>query len=276
MHDSIIAFIFGILEGITEFLPISSTGHIILVGNLLGFMGNKAKSFETVVQLGSILAIVKVFWERLFNLTKTYLEKIYRLEYNHLCNKSSQLNFNHILLGVTPSVIVGSICYEQIKSIYIPIYVMYALIAGGMLLLAGEWIKLTVISRTENINELTYLQAFLIGCFQCLAFWPGFSRSGATISGGLIVNVSRYAASEFSFILAIPTLLGASMVDLYKNLPFLVWQDFSMFIIGFTTAFLVARLSVKLFLRIIRHVSFVPFAIYRFFLAAMIYWSLAG
>lgn len=178
MHEWVIAFILGVVEGLTEFLPVSSTGHMILVGSLLGFTDDKAKTFEVIIQLGSILAVV-----------------------------------------------LGLVFHEQIKAIFAPIYVMYALVVGGVLLLAGEWLKPKV-PRAAGIDDLTYLQAFLIGCFQCLALWPGFSRSGATISGGLLVGVSRYAASGFSFILAVPMMLGATVLDLYKSLPFLAWQDF--------------------------------------------------
>lgn len=171
--------------------------------------------------------------------------------------------------------VLGLVFHEQIKAIFAPIYVMYALVVGGVLLLAGEWLKPKV-PRAAGIDDLTYLQAFLIGCFQCLALWPGFSRSGATISGGLLVGVSRYAASEFSFILAVPMMLGATVLDLYKSLPFLAWQDFPMFAIGFVTAFVVALLAIKFFLQIIKRISFVPFAIYRFILAAVVYWILMG
>ncbi|MGL9723641.1 undecaprenyl-diphosphate phosphatase [Sodalis sp. (in: enterobacteria)] len=270
MHEWVIAFILGVVEGLTEFLPVSSTGHMILVGSLLGFTDDKAKTFEVIIQLGSILAVVVVFWRRLFGLIGIHFGQV-----PHEGIGSGRLRLGHILLGMIPAVVLGLVFHEQIKAIFAPQYVMYALVVGGLLLLAGEWLKPKQ-PRAAGIDDLTYLQAFLIGCFQCLALWPGFSRSGATISGGLLVGVSRYAASEFSFILAVPMMLGATVFDLYKSLPFLACQDFPMFAIGFFTALVVALLAIKFFLQIIKRISFVPFAIYRFILAAMVYWVLVG
>ncbi|MGL9769199.1 MAG: undecaprenyl-diphosphate phosphatase [Sodalis sp. (in: enterobacteria)] len=268
MHQWVIAFILGVLEGLTEFLPVSSTGHMILGGSLLGFTNDKAKTFQVIIQLGSILAVVVVFWQRLF-----YIIGIHFCQVSHKGIGSDRLRLGHILLGMFPTVGLGLALYEEIKAIFSPIYVIYALLIGSILLLAGEWLKPKV-PHTTSIDNLTYLQAFYIGCFQCLALWPGFSRSGATISGGLLVGVSRYAASEFSFILAVPMMLGATMLDLYKSRPFLACQDFPMFSIGFITAFVVGLLAIKFFLQIIQHISFVPFAIYRFILAATVYWIL--
>lgn len=266
LHQLVIAFILGVVEGVTEFLPVSSTGHMILVGSLLGFTDDKAKTFEVIIQLGSILAVVAVFWRRLFGLIGIHFGRV-----PHEGVGSGRLKLGHILLGMVPAVVLGLVFHEAIKSIFEAKYVVYALVVGGLLLLTGEWFKPKV-PRAAGIDDITYLQAFLIGCFQCLALWPGFSRSGATISGGLLVGVSRYAASEFSFILAVPMMIGATVLDLYKSLPFLSMQDFPMFAVGFITAFVVALLAIKLFLQLIKRISFVPFAIYRFILAAVVYW----
>ncbi|WP_413736916.1 undecaprenyl-diphosphate phosphatase [Sodalis sp. RH21] len=266
LHDLFIAFILGVVEGLTEFLPVSSTGHMILVGTLLGFTDDKAKTFEVIIQLGSILAVVVMFWRRLFGLIGIHFGEV-----KHEGIGTGRLRLGHILLGMIPAVVMGLVFHEQIKGLFEAKYVVYALVVGGVLLLAGEWLKPKV-PRAAGIDDITYLQAFLIGCFQCLALWPGFSRSGATISGGILVGVSRYAASEFSFILAVPMMLGATVLDLYKSLPFLSWHDFPMFAVGFVTAFVVALIAIKLFLQIIKRISFVPFAIYRFILAAVVYW----
>lgn len=268
MHEWIIALILGTVEGLTEFLPVSSTGHMILVGSLLGFTNDKANTFEVIIQLGSILASVAVFWRRLFGLIGIHFGQV-----PHDGISSGRLRLGHILLGIIPAGILGLVFHKQIKAIFVLQHVMYALVVGGFLLLVGEWLKPKK-PRTVGIDDLTYLQAFLIGCFQCLALWPGFSRSGATISGGLLVGVSRYAASEFSFILAVQMMLGAMVLDLYKSLLFLAWQDFPMFAIGFVTAFVVSLLTIKFFLQIIKRISFVPFAIYRFILASVMYWIL--
>ncbi|CUX96264.1 Undecaprenyl-diphosphatase [Candidatus Gullanella endobia] len=268
MYEWVIAFILGVVEGLTEFLPISSTGHMILVGNLLNFTSDKAKTFEIIIQFSSILAVVVVFWRRLFSLIGIHFSQFPRNDIGH-----TRLHLGHILLGIIPAVLLGLVFHKQIKNIFSLIYVIYAMIAGSMLLLLGEWFK-PKIPRASGIDDLTYIQAFLIGCFQCLGLLPGFSRSGATISGGLIVSVSRYAASEFSFVLAVPMILGATILELYKSLILLTWQDLPMFAIGFFTSFMISLLTIKFFMKIIKSISFIPFAIYRFILAIVVYWIL--
>lgn len=156
------------------------------------------------------------------------------------------------------------------KTLFAPRTVVYALVVGGFLLLAAEWLKPKQ-PRAVGLDDITYRQAFMIGCFQCLALWPGFSRSGATISGGMLMGVSRFAASEFSFILAVPMMMGATALELYKSLPFLSMADLPMFAVGFVTAFIVALIAIKTFLSVIKRISFVPFAIYRFIVAAVVY-----
>ena len=265
IHQLWVAAILGIVEGLTEFLPVSSTGHMIIVGHLLGFEGDKAETFEVVIQLGSILAVVFMFWRRLFGLIGIHFGEV-----KHEGVGSGHLTLIHILLGMVPAVAIGLIFHDQIKTLFNPINVMYALIVGGFLLLAAEFFKPKQ-PKAAGIDDISYLQAFMIGCFQCLALWPGFSRSGATISGGMLMGVSRYAASEFSFILAVPMMMGATVLDLYKSRGFLTIDDFPMFAVGFVTAFIVALIAIKLFLHIIKRISFVPFAIYRFIVAAAVY-----
>lgn len=260
-----IAAILGIVEGLTEFLPVSSTGHMIIVGHLLGFEGNTAETFEVVIQLGSILAVVVMFWRRLFGLIG--------IHFGHPPHESmgkGRLSLIHILLGMFPAVVLGLIFHSTIKSLFNPINVMYALVVGGVLLIAAELLKPKE-PRAIGVDDMTYRQAFVIGCFQCLALWPGFSRSGATISGGMLMGVSRYAASEFSFLLAVPMMLGATALDVYKSIGFLTMGDLPMFAVGFVTAFIVALIAIKTFLQIIKRISFIPFAIYRFFVAAAVY-----
>lgn len=138
------------------------------------------------------------------------------------------------------------------------------------MLLVAEFLKPKK-PKAVGIDDISYRQAFVIGCFQCLALWPGFSRSGATISGGMLIGVSRYAASEFSFILAVPMMLGATILDLYKSRDFLRLADFPMFAVGFITAFIVALIAIKVFLKLIQNISFVPFAIYRFIVAIAVW-----
>ena len=265
MHSLLVAAILGVVEGLTEFLPVSSTGHMIIVGHLLGFEGETAKTFEVVIQLGSILAVVVMFWRRLFGLIG--------IHFGHPPHEGSgkgRLTLLHILLGMIPAVVLGLVLHDTIKSLFNPINVMYALVVGGVLLIAAELLKPKE-PRAPSLDDMTYRQAFMIGCFQCLALWPGFSRSGATISGGMLMGVSRYAASEFSFLLAVPMMMGATALDLYKSYHFLTAGDIPMFAVGFITAFIVALVAIKTFLQLIKRISFIPFAIYRFIVAAAVY-----
>ncbi len=265
MHSLLIAAILGVVEGLTEFLPVSSTGHMIIVGHLLGFEGETANTFEVVIQLGSILAVVVMFWRRLFGLIGIHFGR-----QPHEGTGKGRLTLGHILLGMIPAVVLGLVFHDTIKSLFNPINVMYALVVGGFLLIAAEVLKPKV-PRAEGLDDMTYRQAFMIGCFQCLALWPGFSRSGATISGGMLMGVSRYAASEFSFLLAVPMMMGATALDLYKSMKFLTVGDIPMFAVGFVMAFLVALVAIKTFLQLIKRISFIPFAIYRFIVAAAVY-----
>ncbi|RLM24228.1 undecaprenyl-diphosphatase [Brenneria alni] len=265
LHSLLVAFILGVVEGLTEFLPVSSTGHMIIVGHWLGFTDDKAKTFEVIIQLGSILAVVVMFWRRLFGLVGIHFGQVV-----HEGNSAGRLKLSHILLAMIPAVVLGLIFHDVIKSLFEPKNVMYALVVGGFLLLAAERLKPKQ-PRAVGLDDISHRQAFMIGCFQCLALWPGFSRSGATISGGMLMGVSRYAASEFSFILAVPMMMGATVLDLYKSWHFLSLADLPMFAVGFVTAFAVALIAIKTFLQIIKRISFVPFAIYRFIVAAVVY-----
>ncbi|ELY3542948.1 undecaprenyl-diphosphate phosphatase [Cronobacter turicensis] len=265
MHSLLVAAILGIVEGLTEFLPVSSTGHMIIVGHLLGFEGDTAKTFEVVIQLGSILAVVVMFWRRLFGLIGIHFGNP-----PHEGLGKGRLSLIHILLGMVPAVVLGLAFHDFIKSLFNPINVTYALVVGGVLLIIAEVFKPKE-PKAPGLDDMTYRQAFFIGCFQCLALWPGFSRSGATISGGMLVGVSRYAASEFSFLLAVPMMMGATALDLYKSMGFLTMADLPMFAVGFVTAFVVALVAIKTFLHIIKRISFIPFAIYRFIVAAAVY-----
>jgi undecaprenyl-diphosphatase len=265
IHQLWVAAILGVVEGLTEFLPVSSTGHMIIVGHLLGFEGEKAETVEVVIQLGSILAVVVMFWRRLFGLIGIHFGQV-----KHEGTGKGHLTLIHILLGMVPAVVIGLVFHDQIQTLFNPINVMYALVVGGVLLLVAEFFKPKQ-PKAVGIDDITYRQAFMIGCFQCLALWPGFSRSGATISGGMLMGVSRYAASEFSFILAVPMMMGATVLDLYKSMGFLTMADFPMFAVGFITAFVVAMIAIKIFLELIKRISFVSFAIYRFIVAAAVY-----
>ncbi|MCK2000696.1 undecaprenyl-diphosphate phosphatase [[Brevibacterium] frigoritolerans] len=258
MSEHIIAFILGIIEGLTEFLPVSSTGHLILAGHLLGFEGDRAKTFEVVIQLGSMLAIGVLFRKRFLSL----------LNPKNLVVKTTEkrLNIIHIILGVLPAVIAGFALHGVIKTyLFSPEFVVVGLIAGAILLIVAEKKKTKIVATT--LDELSYKQALSIGLFQCLAVWPGFSRAGSTISGGLLSGANQKTSAEFSFILALPIMIGATGLDLIKSYQYLTPNDISIFALGFVTAFVVAMIAVVSFLKLLDKVKLSIFAYYRIVLA---------
>ncbi|WP_028987851.1 undecaprenyl-diphosphate phosphatase [Thermicanus aegyptius] len=260
MDLNLIALIMGIVEGLTEYLPISSTGHLILVGSWLGFTGETAKIFEVFIQLGSILAIAVLYRHRFYSfLTLAQFQK-------------KGLNLLHIFLGILPAAVLGFVFYDWIKTLFSPYVVVFALLAGAILMIAAQLAKRKV--TAESLDQLTYRQAFLIGLFQTLALWPGFSRAGATISGGLLLGASYKTAAEFSFLVAVPIMFGTTGFDLIKNLDVLHPQDFGVFAIGFVTAFVVAMLAVVTFLKVLNRLKLIPFAIYRILLAGVLFYYL--
>lgn len=258
MNEHLIAFILGIVEGLTEYLPVSSTGHLILVGNLLGFTGPKADTFEVIIQLGSMLAILVLYWKRyllLFNF-KTIGKSVKRLD------------IIHIILGVIPAAAVGFVLHDFIKNdLFSPKVVVVSLVLGGILMIYAERKHRTFISH--SIDELSYKQAFIIGLFQCLAVIPGFSRAGSTISGGLLARADHKTSAEFSFLVALPIMVGATGLDFVKSLHILHASDFPLFAIGFVTAFIVAMFVVVAFLKILGKVGLSIFAYYRFLIAVL-------
>ncbi|MFY4775587.1 undecaprenyl-diphosphate phosphatase [Metabacillus sp. RGM 3146] len=256
--DIIKAIIMGLVEGLTEFLPVSSTGHLILVGSLLGFTGEKASVFEVVIQLGSILAVVVVFWKRLWSLFGFYK--------NDHHSVSGKLNLIHVILAMIPAVIVGLLLRDFIKNVlFHPIPVLCALVVGGIFMIFAEKKKTPV--TAASLDEVTYKQAFGVGLFQVLALWSGFSRSGATIAGGLLLGMTHKTAAEFTFIVAVPIMFAASGLDLVKSMDILSASDIPMFAAGFISAFIVAMIAIVSFLRLLSKVKLTPFAIYRFVLA---------
>ena len=255
MSDIIIAFIMGLVEGLTEFAPVSSTGHLILAGELLNFTGDRAKIFEVVIQLGSILAISILYRKKIISLLRFKVEKT-----------PTQLNIVHIMLGMVPAGVVGLLLHDFIKEVlFSPKVVVFSLVAGALLMIYADKKRTTITANT--VDELSYKQALYIGLMQCLAVCPGFSRSGSTISGGLLAGANHKTAAEFSFIVALPMMVAATGLDLVKGLDHLSTQDLPLFITGFLTAFVVAMIGVVTFLKILEKIKLVPFAIYRIGLA---------
>ncbi|MGB8000379.1 MAG: undecaprenyl-diphosphate phosphatase [Anaerobacillus sp.] len=257
MMEVLIAVILGIVEGVTEFLPVSSTGHLILTGYWLDFTGERAKTFEIVIQLGSILAVVVMYRRRFADLLSPRKVK-------------GGLSLTHLILGMIPAVVAGFLLHGLIKSyLFSPYTVVMGLVVGGVLMILADLKKSPTVST--SLDDLTFRQAFSIGLFQCLALWPGFSRSGATISGGVLLGTTHKTAAEFSFILAVPMMVAASGYDLLKSYHYLSVSDVPVFVTGFLAAFLVALLAIVTFIKFIERVRLIPFAIYRFVLALFVW-----
>ena len=241
----------GIVEGVTEFLPISSTGHLILAGALLGFTDAKAKVFDIAIQTGAIFAVILVYWEKI------------RSTLQQLPTEPAAQRFTlNVVIAFLPAVVLGLLLGGLIKAyLFTPEVVAVALIVGGVVILWAE--RRTSAARIHVADDMKPLDALKVGLVQCIALVPGMSRSGATIIGGMLLGLSRRAATDFSFYLAIPTLIGAGAYSLWKDRALLSWSDLPMFGVGLLFSFLSAWLCVRWLLRYISHHSFVPFAWYR-------------
>ncbi|MDE2367159.1 MAG: undecaprenyl-diphosphate phosphatase [Betaproteobacteria bacterium] len=243
--------ILGIVEGLTEFLPISSTGHLILVSDLLDFNDEKGKVFTIVIQLGAILAVC---WE--------YRAKIGDVASDIGSRQDANRFVLNLFIAFLPAAILGLLFIKTIKQyLFQPVPVAMAFIIGGILILWAERRKHVV--DVERVEDMDWKHALKVGLMQCLALIPGTSRSGATIIGGLFFGLSRKAATEFSFFLAIPVMFAATFYDLYKNRDILHFDDVSVFMIGFIASFVSALFAVRGLLRFISHHDFTVFAWYR-------------
>ena len=246
------AAIMGIVEGLTEFLPISSTGHLILAGSLLGFTDAKAKVFEIAIQTGAILAVVIVYWQKI-------RETLVALP----SSRQAQRFAGNVLIGFLPAVVLGLVFGKAIKAhLFTPQVVATTFILGAFVILWAESRPQSA-ARVQSVDDMTPLDALKVGLVQCLAMIPGTSRSGATIIGGMLLGLSRKAATDFSFFLAIPTLIGAGVYSLYKERALLSAADLPMFMVGLLFSFISAWVCVRWLLRYIASHSFVPFAWYR-------------
>ena len=246
------AAIMGVVEGLTEFLPISSTGHLILAGSLLGFDDAKAKVFDIAIQTGAIFAVVLVYWQKI---RSTLVELP--------TSRQAQKFALNVIIGFLPAVVLALIFGKFIKAhLFTPTVVATTFILGGFVILWAERRPASAM-RVMTVDEMTPLDALKVGLVQCLAMIPGTSRSGATIIGGMLMGLSRKAATDFSFFLAIPTLIGAGVYSLYKERALLSAADIPMFAVGLVFSFISAWLCVRWLLRYISTNSFVPFAWYR-------------
>jgi undecaprenyl-diphosphatase len=245
------AAILGIVEGLTEFLPISSTGHLIILGDLLGYNNETSKVFKIVIQLAAILAVC---WD--------YRERLARIVAGLPDDKPSQRFAAMLFIGFLPAAVLGLMFHSTIKALlFNPITVATALIVGGIIILYVE--KRAYHPRVSSVDEMRWPDALKVGFAQALAMIPGTSRSGATIMGGLIFGLNRKTATEFSFFLAIPTMFAATAYELYKNWALLRADDLPVFVVGFVASFLAAMWAVKSFIKFISNHTFVVFAWYR-------------
>ncbi len=251
MADWLIAIIMGLVEGLTEFIPVSSTGHLLLLGHFLGFEST-GKTFEIVIQLGALLAIISIYFKKLWQLATRWPH-----------DAEARRFIIGLLVAFAPAVVIGFTAYDFIKQVLFetPLVICIALIVGGFLLL---WLdrmkKMPVYLDADKYPMRVY---FLIGLFQCLAMVPGVSRSGATIAGGLLLGTNKRSAAEFSFFLALPTMGSAVFWDLFQNRSNLNFDDIGLIAIGFVTAFIAGLAVVKFLLDFVSQRGFGLFAWWR-------------
>ena len=252
------ALLIGVVEGLTEFLPVSSTGHIILAEEVLHFQGPPGKVFEIVIQLGAILAVCLLYRAKIWTTVEGVLQR----------DKRAIRFATAIAVAFLPAAIVGVAAHKYIKSVlFSPWVVAIALIVGGIAILLIE--RFAQRPRIKSLDDVDLKTALYIGLCQCLAMIPGVSRAGATIMGARAFRVDRATAAEFSFFLAMPTMLGATVYDLYKNWSSLSWEHGGIIAVGFVAAFLSAMLVVRAFVRFISRHGFTVFAWYRIAVGAL-------
>ncbi len=270
------AFILGLVEGLTEFAPVSSTGHMILVDEMwlksTEFLGQyTANTFKIVIQLGSILAVVIIFKDRFIDMLG--LNRLFGKKEDKRTAEGNHLRLTHVIVGLIPAGVLGLLFEDYIDEHLFSIEtVMIGLLVGSFLMIAADIVSgKKKEPKVTTVDQITYKQALSIGLIQCLSLWPGFSRSGSTISGGVLLGLSHRAAADFTFIMAVPIMAGASLLSLVKN-----WEHFNMdalpfFIVGFISAFIFALISIRFFLKLINKIRLIPFANYRIVLVAAIY-----
>jgi undecaprenyl-diphosphatase len=260
-HSLFDAFILGVVEGLTEFLPVSSTGHLILVSDLLGLNDEKGKVFDIVIQLGAILAVC---WE--------YRARFARAFSGLASDRVQQRFAANLVVAFLPAAIVGLLLQSKIKAyLFNPVSVAVALVVGALAIFAIErWYERHGAPRVTGVDEMTWKDALKVGLAQCLSLIPGTSRSGATIMGGMLFGLSRQAATEFSFFLAVPIMFAASGYQLVKYRDLLSAADLAPFAVGFVVSFVAALVAVKALIRYVAHHDFRAFAWYRIALGAAV------
>ena len=251
MTDIINAIILGVIEGLTEFIPVSSTGHLILVGEWLKFSAADTATFDIAIQLGAILAVVVLYW----SFFKQYVS----------CKTWFNYDMKVILVAILPACIVGFLLHGIIKAyLFSSKTVIWALFIGGIIMGVVDWFYMKKPEKKNlKVSDISLKQALIIGICQCAALWPGMSRSGSTIVGGLLSGLSYKTAATFSFIIAVPVMIAAVSYDLLKSFMILTIVDIQLISIGFLVSFIVAYAAIKTFLKILVKYKLLPFAIYR-------------
>ncbi|MNI19631.1 Undecaprenyl-diphosphatase [compost metagenome] len=269
------AIILGLVEGLTEFAPVSSTGHMIIVDDMWlkteQFLSSKyvANTFKVVIQLGSILAVLVVFKDRFIDLLG--LSRFTRKNKEQIHHAGPRLKLGQVIVGLIPAGVLGLLFEDFIDEyLFSTSTVLIGLVIGAILMIFADKFR-PKRAKVETVDQMTYKQALSIGLFQCLSIWPGFSRSGSTISGGVLLGLSHRAASDFTFIMAVPVMAGASALSLLKNWQYFTLDALPFFIAGFISAFVFALISIRFFLKLIDRIKLVPFAIYRIVLAIIIW-----
>lgn len=245
------ALILGLVEAASEFLPISSTGHLIIVGDFLDFTGPRAETFEIFIQLGAIMAVVWIYRQRI---AQTLL---------HMGDEADKRRLVlNLVIAFVPAAVLGLLLHKYITQyLFNPVTVAMALVVGGVAILLVE--RYASAGRVQSVEAMTWKDALVVGIAQSVALFPGVSRSGATIMGGMLGGMSRFAATEFSFFLAIPTMFAATLYSLYKEWNQLTVADVPMFTVGFVAAFIGGLAVVRFLIAYVAQHSFVPFAWYR-------------
>lgn len=267
------AIILGIVEGMTEFAPVSSTGHMILVDDMwlksTDFLGpESAFTFKIVIQLGSIFAAAWIFRHKYFEML--HIGKYAPAQQPGCRSKPRRLNLLHIIIGMIPAGVLGLLFDDLIEKYLFSVpTVLIGLFLGAIYMIIADKFSLNV-KNPKTLNEITYFQAFVIGLSQAVAMWPGFSRSGSTISTGVLMKLDHKSASDFTFIMAVPVMLAASGLSIIKHLDYIELTHIPFYILGFLAAFTFGFISIKLFLKLIQNVKLLPFAIYRIVLVVVI------
>lgn len=265
------AVILGLVEGLTEFAPVSSTGHMIIVDDMWlqseEFLTKYvANTFKIVIQLGSILAVVVVFKDRFIQMLG-----LGKLSKHASDTSQKRLKLSQVIVGLIPAGVLGVLFEDYIdEHLFSTTTVLIGLFVGAILMIIAD-IFGPKEPKIETVDQITYKQALTVGFIQCFSLWPGFSRSGSTISGGVLLGMSHRAAADFTFIMAVPIMAGASGISLLKNWQYFTLDAMPFFIAGFISAFVFALLSIRFFLKLINKIKLMPFAIYRIVLVVVIW-----